>query len=68
MKTFLNRLLVITYLVSSLSILILGAILPIAFGLGSSIPVWICWILYPLVLIVIASQKQCLDWADRNTY
>ena len=63
MKIFIKRLLVIIYIISSMGILMTAIAYPFALSLNDAPPLWSCWVLYPITLIIIVSQKQVLKWA-----
>ena len=64
MKTFFTTLLVIIYLAVSMGVLMVAMVYPFALSLDDGPPAWTCWILYPVALVVMASQSQVLDWID----
>ena len=64
MKLFLKRLIVMIYIIVSLSILVTAIAYPMALTFEDAPPIWVCWIIYPIALVVIASQSQVLGWAD----
>lgn len=58
MKSFLKRLGIIAYLMLSILILFVSAALPFLLALDESTPIWICFVIYPLMIIVIASLQN----------
>ena len=64
MIVFIKRLLVVVYVMASLGILMLAIVYPFALSFDDSPPLWTCWVLYPLTLIVMVSQQQVLKWAN----
>ena len=64
MKIFTKRLLVIIYIIASMGILMTAIVYPFALSFNDAPPLWTCWVLYPITLIIMASQQQVLKWAD----
>lgn len=64
MKTFLNKLLVMIYISCSLMIMMTAIVYPFVLAAKNSPPWWTCFILYPITLIIMASQQKALKWAD----
>ena len=65
MKEFGMRLLALCYMMCSMFILMLACVYPFALSFDDGPQLWTCWILYPITLAIMASQKQALKWADK---
>lgn len=63
MKRILINMGMIIYLVSSMFILLLAIAIPFMIGMKGFNPI-IAWIVYPLTLLIMASQQQCLKYMD----
>jgi len=64
MKNLLNRLLVLIYIIFSMSVLMVAIVYPFALAAEDHPPYWTCWILYPVTLVIMATQTKALEWAD----
>lgn len=58
MKTFLLNIAFLFYSFSSLAILCIAMAFPFYAGMASAPVLWVAFIIYPLALIVAASQQQ----------
>ena len=66
MKEFIKRLIAIVYLILSVSILIIAIVYPFALAFKDAPPIWTCFILYPITLIIMASQSQVINYINKN--
>jgi hypothetical protein len=66
MKIFLKNLLLYFYLVISTGILMTAIVYPFALSFDDGPPLWTCWILYPITLIIMASMQQIIKWAKSD--
>ena len=66
MKIFIKNLLFITYITASIGILITAMVYPLALLRDDAPPLWTCWVLYPIALIIMASQHQVLNTKKQN--
>lgn len=65
MKEFLTNIIVILYFIFSMGILMLAIIYPFMIDMKDN-PEWLKWyFIYPLALIICASQNQCLRLIEK---
>ena len=61
MKNFLKRIGAFIYIISSMGILMTAMVYPFALAFKDGPELWTCWIVYPLTLIVMATQNQMMN-------
>ncbi len=67
MKEFLINIIVILYFILSISILMLTIFYPLIMNMKDN-PEWLKWyFIYPLALIICASQNQCMRLINKYT-
>jgi hypothetical protein len=66
MKQTLNNLLGFTYIILSMAILMAALFYPFALAFKDAPPLWTCFILYPLAIIIMATQKNVLACLDKT--
>ena len=64
---YIKQLLVVSYLIIGVIILILAIVYPLIIGMDDNFPVWSAWLIYPLSVVVIASQSFVLKNFKKNT-
>lgn len=66
MKQILFIMLSIIYLAFSLFILMYAMLFPFSIGMKDN-PDWIGWILYPLAIVVMATQNKAINYFENKT-
>ena len=62
-----KTLITITYLLFSIVIYITAIVYPIMLSYENHYPYWTCFILYPITLLLMATQPQAMKWIDSNS-
>lgn len=65
MKTIVIRIIILLYIVTSMAILLTGIAYPFALQFEDAPPIWTCWVLYPSCLVIMASQKDVIEWCNK---
>lgn len=65
-KTIFINLLFIIYCITSIFIIGIAMFFPFAIGMKDAPPTWIAWILYPITLVICATQNMVLKYFDKN--
>jgi hypothetical protein len=65
-KEFITRLLAISYLIISVFVFGAAIVLPFAMGFEDSPPLWTCFLIYSLTLVLIASQPQVISYINKK--
>lgn len=66
MKKILIKLAMLTYIIGSMFILCMAILFPVGYGM-KDFPNWTGFIIYPLSLLIMASQEEVLNYFDTKT-
>jgi len=63
MKNIFIKILMLSYAFSSLFILMYAIVFPFCYGIKGN-PDWIVWFLYPITIVICASQRECIAYFE----